>query len=67
MRIGDKIKCINTDGIQLEVGKVYTIREIGDRTGGLRLDGVYLFHDLTGYEKCYGGNRFVAIDNGGDI
>lgn len=65
MKIGDKVKCINTDGIpdpfKLKLGKVYTIRDIGDRTGGLRLQGVTLYSDLSGYEKCYGRERFLVI------
>lgn len=66
MKIGDRVKCINTDGIpnifKLEVGKTYVIREIGDRTGGLRLEGEVLYSDLTGYEKCYARNRFLKVD-----
>lgn len=65
MRIGDKVKCINADGIpdpfKLELRKVYTIRDIGDRTGGLRLQGITLYFDLSGYEKCYGRDRFSVI------
>lgn len=66
MKIGDRVKCINTEGIpnmfKLKVGKIYVIREIGDRTGGLRLEGKVLYSDLTGYEKCYARNRFLKIN-----
>lgn len=65
MEIGDKVKCIDNDGIpdpfKLEIGKIYTIREIGDRTGGLRLEGVELYSDITGYEKCYGKKHFKVV------
>lgn len=70
---GVEVKCINDDGLPdfvkkmgVEKGKTFTIREIGEKDfggngGGLRLQGVPLYSDLTGYEKCFGRERFEVI------
>ena len=66
MKVGDKIVCKDNNGIPesfwLEVGKVYIIRDIGDRTGGVRLEGVHLYSDSTGYEKSYGKKHFELAE-----
>jgi hypothetical protein len=70
--IGDKVKCINDKGIPdfvremgVTKGKTFTIRSIGEKDftgkgGGLRFQGIILYSDMTGYEKCFGRERFVV-------
>lgn len=48
-------------------GKKFTIREIGEKDfhgdgGGLRLKGITLYSDLTGYEKCFKRKNFKIIN-----
>lgn len=70
---GDKVKCINDAGLPeyvkkmgVKKGKIFTVREIGEKNfhrdgGGIRLDGIKLFSDLTGFEKCFKRSRFKRL------
>lgn len=64
--VGDKVRCINANGVPdytgLKEGKEYTVRSIGHRTGGIRLDSITLHQDLTEYEKCFGAERFELVN-----
>lgn len=71
--IGQKVKIINDKGIPEYVkkmgfkkGKTFTIREISEKDfngdeGGLRLEGIILHSDLTGFEKAFNRNRFEIV------
>jgi len=72
--VGAKVKCINDKGLPeyvkkmgVKKGKIFTIRDIGQKDfhndgGGLRLEGIKLFSDTTGFEKCFKRSRFEIVD-----
>ncbi len=71
--VGQKVKIIDDKGIPSYVkkmgfkkGKIFTIREISEKDfngdgGGLRLEGIILHSDLTGFEKAFNRNRFEIV------
>ncbi len=67
LTIGDRVVCTDATGVPEWTGlvqnKEYVIRSIGERTGGLRLEGIELYRDFTDYEKCFGASRFAKVAN----
>ena len=65
IKVNDSVECIDVDGIPkayaLEINRIYCVRSIGERTNGVRLQGINLYSDTTGYEKCYNVNRFKVV------
>lgn len=73
---GAKVECINDSGLPDYIkkmgvlkGKTFIVREIGEKSfhgdgGGLRLQGITLYSDLTGFEKCFKRNRFKVVAGG---
>jgi hypothetical protein len=73
---GQKVKIIDDKGIPdyvkdmgFKKGKIFTIREIAEKDfngdgGGLRLSGITLYSDLTGFEKAFNRKRFELVRGG---
>lgn len=71
---GQQVKIIDDSGIDNYVkemgfkkGAIFTIREIAEKDfhgdgGGIRLRGITLYSDLTGFEKAFKRSRFKLIE-----
>ena len=66
--VGDLVQLTNTKCIPtwikilgVKKNKTFVVRSIGERTGGLRLEGIVLYRDTTDYEKAFDSNRFKKV------
>jgi hypothetical protein len=63
-----KLKIQEADIVEIldDSCKKYPVREIGEKNfhndgGGIRLQGITLYSDFTGYEKCFKRDRFKLV------
>jgi hypothetical protein len=73
VKVGDTVEVINAKGALpmmekqgFKNGAQFKVRSIGSKDferdgGGIRLEGIYLWSDLTEYEQCFKRERFKKI------